>query len=264
MWHCYIYGLRNAPIGQCCVDFAWLAHYNLGMLLRKPLPRVVVTAVLPVATTVLLVMVLGHLMYRSLSRPKPVNGPMNTGWTFTVVAVDGDGVVDLVHEWSGHLTGRLGAAASNSGSEPAMKTAAREEFESHGQHSYVWADTGQATRQLRYYLTPSDLEKTNTQLDNTGPEHFRDVNVEVLDDDPVGKRQTVRIIDRDEDDDVVNVYRVENERVLPVAWSRCRPGRVIGPILMLVSLVIFLISALLWRVLLGRMLQAPPPESAQH
>lgn len=234
------------------------------MLLQKPLLRVLVTAVLSITTTVMVAAMMGYQMYRSASFPRPVTGPMKTGWPFTIVAMDGNRTVDLVHEWSGSLTGHLGVAASNAKSDPATKAAAREDMESHNKKNYVWADTGRASRPLRYYLTPADLQQANSQLDNSDPMQYRNVEVEVLDDDPIGKHQTVKVTDYDEDDDVINVYRVENERVRPVGWSRCRPGRAIVPILIIICPLIFVVSSMFWKRLLRVKLLSPPSGSTHQ
>lgn len=218
------------------------------MAVRNPTTHILLTAALAIATTVLFGWIIAQSLYSSVSRPRPVTGPSKTVWDFTIVAMDGDKPVVLLHEWGSPVHQMVGAAASDSGSSAKARAAMRAKVNSDlNDITVVWADTGRATKPFRYYLTPADLPKANSQLDN--PAEYSDTKVEVLDDDPARKTQTVRVSDYDDRDDIVNVYRVEGGRVRPLAWSRCRLETV-GIEMFLIVPLIFAVSVALWWYLL--------------
>lgn len=235
------------------LDTALGRRYNPNMndaSQRKPASALTVF-LLAVGTTLLACGLIGHALYRSISTPRTVSGPMkNGGWGFTIVAMDGARPVRLVHEWSGLVSGYY--LHTSSPKSRANKSVARAQMESRAQLPIVWADTGRASIPLRYYFTKTDLLKANSQFENADPADWRSVRVEAIDDDPMGKRQTIEVTESTEKDDVTSVYRVEGERVRPVAWSRVRPMAV-GIQAFLVSPVILVISILIWRSLLRRL-----------
>lgn len=179
---------------------------------------------------------------------------MHTG-RFKVVAMGGNFAVELNHEWSGTLEDYKGPALSSSGSDPAARAFAREHIDPEGR--FIWADTGRAIMPLRYYLTPADLVQANSQLDNSDREDYHRVEVKVLEDDPAAKCQTVQVTEYDEKNDEISVYRVQNECVQPIGWSRLCPLMILAPIVLIMCPLIFGVSYVLWTRLLGKKLLTP-------
>jgi hypothetical protein len=121
----------------------------------------------------------------------------NDGWGFTIVAMDGAHPVELVHEWSGLVSGYRGVDAGGPKSR-ASESVARAELESRTGLRIVWSKTGRASTRLRYYLTKTDLIEANSQFDSTDPVHWRSLRVEAIEDDPTKKRQTIEVTDSSE------------------------------------------------------------------
>ncbi|MEN6521429.1 MAG: hypothetical protein ABFD46_09830 [Armatimonadota bacterium] len=211
---------------------------------RKKTGNTLKIALLSIGTTIIICILVGHYFYSMMSRPDAVTGPMkNGGWGFTVVAMDGEHPVELVHEWSGLVT-----AYYISGEKD--KTS-RAEKESRAGLPIVWADTGRAKMPLRYYLSKRDLAKINSKFSNSGSVNYRRFHVKIIKDDAKSKSQTIKVLDMDDRDDIVSIYKVKGERVYPVGWSRVRPEVVFFQVL-IISPVILAISILVWALIIRK------------
>ncbi len=192
-----------------------------------------------IATTVVVAGLASHGLYVYISRPQPVSGPLNYGYDFPIVGMNGSKPVLLSHEWGGNWSRFLAAGSTRRGLDKEMRG------------RLVWADTGRATGTFRYYLTPADLRRANDQLGKIGPGTGPRVAVSVLDNGSGRTRQTLRVTLFGDRTDIISVYRVEDERVRPLAWSHFRPETV-GISMLPVTLFIFAASVGLWDRLLRK------------
>ncbi|MEN6372956.1 MAG: hypothetical protein ABFD64_13190 [Armatimonadota bacterium] len=217
-----------------------MAHKKTGNALK--------TALLSIGTTIIICILVGHCFYSLISRPHAVSGPMEDGCPgFTVVAMDGERPVTLIHEWSVLATHSYTFDPVSG----AKKKIPRADLQSYVGSPIVWADTGRAKMPLRYYLYKRDLAKINSKFSNSGPIIDRCFRVKIIKDDVKSKSQTIKVLIITDRDDTVIIYKVKGERVYPVGWSRVRRIVVAAPVL-LISPVILAISIWAWALIIRK------------
>ena len=212
-----------------------------------------VVTLLALGTAWLLGNQMASVVYRIVAHPKPVTGP---GRSFLVAAMDGGRPVLLEHEWSGYTQSYLGPAASDSDADAKTRAAARAKYDRQEGH-VVFADTGRALRPLRYYLRRADVDKMNSpdcgEFHHVAPEE--DITVEILDDTPASSAETVKVkcVLRDllRESESVSIYRVRDGRVRPLESAYCE-ALVVKAIMAVIYVLLFVLSALAWRVLLRK------------
>lgn len=152
---------------------------------------------------------------------------------FAVVAMKGNMPVEMLHQWSSSI--RF--------DERSLTPKDRAFLQSGMKYPIVWADTGRALGNYRYYLTSADLPLINYRLNSKSDENPHEVRVKVLKDDPITENQTLQLIVMGDDTDFKNIYQVKNNSIRPLKWSRYRamsliPFAMVSPFL-LIGLIYF-------------------------
>lgn len=196
----------------------------------KHLLFLLLTTVLALGTVIFL----GFALKERLSTPHEISSKKGLqGYNFTVVAMKDDKPVEMLHQWSSTVRFDEGSLAPKD----------RAFLQSGMKYPIIWADTGRAIGNYRYYLTSSDLPLISSRLNSKSGENPHEVRVKILEDDIVNKRQTLQLIVMGDDTDFKNIYEVKNNSIRPLKWSRYRamsliPFAMVSPFL-LIGLIYF-------------------------
>jgi|GEM_PF-6289367 len=158
-----------------------------------------------------------------ISRPTGLPNQLRAGYIFTVVAMKSTKPVELFHQCSGYVLKRIACLDGKRRTGKEVETTAnRKAAEALVEKPIVWADTGRAIGNYRYYLTEADLPILNSQLDRTDGEYTQDYTVTILKDDPVKKIQTIQVVVWS-GGCFTSVYNVENNSIKPpLKWNYLR------------------------------------------
>lgn len=215
-----------------------------------------------VLASIVSVVLLGKLAWpffdHAMARPLPISGPIKSGYEFFIIGMDGNKPVEMYHEWSGGIAKYAECLRKDKSSKAEI-----EAFLNPNLKPVVWADTGRATKNYRFYLAKADLPRISAQLKSKPDEYPHAVKVEILKDDPKNKLQTLQVVVSGEETDFINIYEVKNNSVHPLKWLRHRPFET-AFFMIILSPVVFIILMIIWWRLLRNMFRDPEPSDARH
>lgn len=191
--------------------------------LLKIIPYKTAAFILAIVTAMLFYTAVHFAVDYSRSKPMPFSPSDRNGWGFTVITMKSNYPVELDYKWPGLML---------------------EQRDGHGSN-------GRELGHYRYYLGDADLQKASSQLNSKPNKYPHKVTVEVLEDDPAAKRQTLQVTVRGDRTNFISVYKVEHERVKPLGWTRYRPIEAHIVALALFPFA-FGISLVFWRMWLRR------------
>ena len=165
--------------------------------------------------TILSAFYLTQFVYWYITQPTHPDPMLKPAYEFSIIAMKGDKPVELCYQSSHDVAQTLKYFDNAYKNGDIVKNPAiKKEVQAEVDMPIVWADTGQALGQYRYYLTEADLPRINTQLDHKLGEKYIDYTVKILKDDPVRKKQTI-YVDIHVFGNFYGFYTVENNRIVP-------------------------------------------------